>query len=202
MSTGARLLYIALIRNLSFNADNNGKLYLSTRKAAKELGVSQDSICFWYRELEHYGFIVMTQPGTIGPKGNAAKWRVTDMGWGVLDGKAIEATKDYLKWTGEVFERTRPKSEKRPTEPHRVNGQTVHGGEQANRSPMVPSERANRSYARPPNDRPNHSNLGLPSPCAPLRPGKPKLVWSTPTLTEMAHTPALRRLYADLELAA
>ena len=58
--------------------------------AAEELGASQDSICFWYRELERYGFIVMTQPGTIGPNGKATRWRVTDVGWGKLDGKSID----------------------------------------------------------------------------------------------------------------
>jgi hypothetical protein len=164
MSMGARLLYIALIKPLSFNRDNNGKIFLSTRHAAEQLGANQDSICFWYRELEHYGFIVMTEPGSTGPKGKAARWRVTDVGWGKLDGKSIEPTKDYLKWTGEVFERRRPKSEKRPTKPHRVNGPTVHRGERANRSLGVPSERSNRSYAKPPNDRPNHSYLDQPYP--------------------------------------
>jgi len=38
MSMGARLLYIALIKPLSFNRDNNGKIFLSTRHAAKQLG--------------------------------------------------------------------------------------------------------------------------------------------------------------------
>jgi len=153
MSMGARWLYIALVRPLSFEEDNNGKIFLSTRRASEQLGASQDSVCFWYRELEHYGFIVMTEPGTIGPKGKATKWRITDVGWGKIDGKSIEPTKDYLKWSGEVFERYRPKSEKRPIKPHRVNGQTVHMGERANRSLGVPSERANRSYTEHPNDR-------------------------------------------------
>ena len=46
MSMGARMLYIALIKNLSFNADNNGKIFLATRKAAAELGASQRvSVC-------------------------------------------------------------------------------------------------------------------------------------------------------------
>ncbi len=60
MSMGARMLYIALIKNLSFNADNNGKIFLATRKAAAELGASQRVVCVWFRELEHYGFIAMT----------------------------------------------------------------------------------------------------------------------------------------------
>jgi hypothetical protein len=153
MSMGARMLYIALIKPLSFNADNNGKIFLSPRDAAKQLGANVDSICFWYRELQHYGFIVMTQPGTIGPSGKAAYWRITDVGWGRLDGKSIEPTKDYLKWTGEVFERHRPKSEKHPTKPYRVNGQTVHRAVRVNRTLGVPSVRANRTYTKPANDR-------------------------------------------------
>jgi hypothetical protein len=105
MSMGARMLYIALIKNLSFNADNNGKVFLATRKAATELGASQRSVCTWFRELEHFGFIVMTEPGTAM---RAARWRVTDSGWGKLDGKSIEPTKDYLKWSGELFESHNP----------------------------------------------------------------------------------------------
>jgi hypothetical protein len=157
MSMGARMLYIVLIRPLSFNADNNGKIFLSTRRAAKDLGANQESVCIWFRELEHYGFIVMTDPGTIGPKGKATHWRITDVGWGRLDGKSIEPTKDYLKWSGEVFDRgairARPKIEKQPIKPFKVNGKTVHGGDRKNRSPRVPSERPNRSYAERPDDR-------------------------------------------------
>ena len=90
----SRELYIALIKNLSFNADNNGKIFLATRKAAADLGASQRTVCVWFRELEHFGFIVMTEPGTAM---RAARWRITDVGWGNLDGKSIEPTKDYLK---------------------------------------------------------------------------------------------------------
>jgi hypothetical protein len=110
-SPGARLLYIALLRNLSFRAYNNGKLFLATRRAADELGASQRIVCIWFRELEHYGFVEMTEPGSVGPKGRATRWRITDMNWGELDGKPIRSTKDYLQWTGELFER-RPKKQK------------------------------------------------------------------------------------------
>jgi hypothetical protein len=96
-STGARLLYIALLRRLSFTGYNNGRVYLSTRKASEEVGASRRAIGIWYSELEHYGFIAMTTPGCIGPAGKAAHWRITDMGWGELDGKPILATKEYLK---------------------------------------------------------------------------------------------------------
>ena len=183
MSMGARMLYIALIKNLSFNADNNGKIFLATRKAAAELGASQRVVCVWFRELEHYGFIAMTQPGTIGPKGSASRWRITDVGWGKLDGKAIEPTKDYLKWDGELFDR-HPKKQK--------NGERKYSG----RGTKVLREADDQKYSLPnPSDdqkysegngfdrEQKYSNLGQPSPCPPPRPGKPKLVYSA---TEMA----------------
>jgi hypothetical protein len=102
---GARWLYVSLLRRLSYNAFNNGKLFRSTREAAKEIGATQRAVWIWFKELEHYGFIVMTDPGCIGPKGRAARWRITDMAWGEMDGKPVEATKDYLHWDGVLFER-------------------------------------------------------------------------------------------------
>jgi hypothetical protein len=151
MSMGARILYIALIKPLSFNADNNGKIFLSTRNAAKDLGANQESVCIWFRELEHYGFIVMTEPGTIGPKGKATHWRITDVGWGRLDGKSIEPTKDYLKWSGEVFDRASSSKTLRPEKPFiGLNGKTVHLGCRVNGKTVhirsTPLERKNRSY--------------------------------------------------------
>ena len=40
MSPGARLLYICLLRRLSYNNFNNGKIFRSTRDAAEEIGAS------------------------------------------------------------------------------------------------------------------------------------------------------------------
>jgi hypothetical protein len=105
-SYGARLLYIALLRRLSFTSYNNGHVYLSTRKAADELGCDKATVVDWYRELQHFKFIELVQPGILGAKGKAAHWRITDMAWGSLDGKPVEATKDYLEWDGVLFERT------------------------------------------------------------------------------------------------
>ena len=56
------------------------------RKASEDLGASQRVVRTWFRELEHYGFTEMTEPGSIGPKGKAVRWRITDMPWGELDG--------------------------------------------------------------------------------------------------------------------
>ena len=103
-SPGARWLYVALLRRLSFTGYNDGHVYLSARRASEELGTHRNSIGIWYSELEHYGFIVMTEPGRLGPKGKAAHYRITDWGWGELDGKPLTATKDYLKWDGALFQ--------------------------------------------------------------------------------------------------
>jgi hypothetical protein len=108
---GARLLYLELQRQFIETANNNGKVFLSTRDAAERLGASQRQVWIWYCELEHYGFIVQTQPGTLGPRGRATEWRLTDHANGRLDGKRVNATKDYLKWDGALF--TQPESAKR-----------------------------------------------------------------------------------------
>ena len=67
MSFGARCLYHVLRGYLRFDNLNNGKdLYRPYRKAAEDLGTkSKTSVQRWYRELEHYGFIVMTEPGSL-----------------------------------------------------------------------------------------------------------------------------------------
>jgi hypothetical protein len=52
MSHGARSLYIALKRRHSRNFNNNGKIYLATRNAAKEVGSGLEEIGNWFRELE------------------------------------------------------------------------------------------------------------------------------------------------------
>jgi hypothetical protein len=119
MSFGARLLYIALHRQLIYKDNNNGKLHLSSRDAAEEIGTRQVNIGQWYRELEHYGFIVMTSGPYLGieGKGRAARWRITDH----RHGKDFDGTKNYLKWDGTLFEKPRrlnsPPSKSRPSKP-------------------------------------------------------------------------------------
>ena len=65
---GARWLYVCLLRRLSYNAFNNGKVFRSTREAAREIGADHRSVWIWFKELEYYGFIAMTEPGSKGPK--------------------------------------------------------------------------------------------------------------------------------------
>jgi hypothetical protein len=164
MSMGARMLYIALIRPLSFNADNNGKIFLSTRRASEQLGASQRAVWIWFHELEHYGFIVMTEPGSIGPKGKAAHWRITDVGWGRLDGKSIEPTKDYLKWTGELFDHPTSKNRKTANQSRQGDVPKSSSDSEPKSSLGSPGDEPKSSYARHSDREPKSSYLVQPSP--------------------------------------
>ena len=105
MSHGARLLYVSLKRRWNYKKRNNGSLFVSQREAQKELGSHRDSISRWYRELQYYGFIVMTQAGCLGVDGKrkAPHWRITEANW-PKGSTWMLPTKDYLKWDGVVFE--------------------------------------------------------------------------------------------------
>ena len=102
MSHGARSLYVALKLRYSSNFKNNGKVFLSVRDSAKELGSGQEEICAWYKELQFYGFIVMTQSGQLGVegKGLSPHWRLTELGY-----MTDPPTRDFLKWDGIKFKR-------------------------------------------------------------------------------------------------
>lgn len=144
---GARLLYIALHRRLIYKDNNNGNIHLSTRDAAEELGTRQMNIGPWYRELEHYGFIVMTNPPSLGVegKGKAARWRLTD--W--RHGKSFDGTKDYLKWDGSLFPRRRrpvPKIGSRSTPRFWVKHPALHIPEAPRASGKPESEAPRASY--------------------------------------------------------
>jgi hypothetical protein len=129
LSYGARLLYLELQRQFIETANNNGKIFLSTRDAADSLGASQRQVCTWYRELEHYGFIVQTQSGTLGPHGRAILWHLTDQAHGWLDGKPVKATKDYLKWDGTPFRQSTTKKRKTKTKSFPYMKKTRHPDE-------------------------------------------------------------------------
>ena len=107
-SFGARWLYMHLKRRWSFKQKNNGRLFLSQRDAQEEIGAgNRDSISRWFRELQHYGFIVMTNPGGLGVngKGRAPHWRLTELeAPGGRNGDTLMLpTKGYLKWSGTKF---------------------------------------------------------------------------------------------------
>ena len=90
---GARCLYITL--KSYYRGDNNGRIYLSVRKAAQELGASRSSTEKWFHRLIQHGFIVPTRGGFLGSdgKGIATSWRLTELGF-----MGERPTKDYKDW--------------------------------------------------------------------------------------------------------
>lgn len=105
LSFGARALFTALRMRC---IKNNGHVYLSQRDAGEELGhKNRNDIGNWFRELQHFGFIVQTEGACLGVDGNgkAPHWRITDMPVRNASGQQDAATKDFLRWDGELLER-------------------------------------------------------------------------------------------------
>jgi hypothetical protein len=131
LSHGAFRLYVALKRQYNPSATDrrNGRIYLSLRNAQQEIRSDKVQIARWYRELQHYGFIVMTERGRLGldGTGKAPRWRLTEIG----DPSAEDhmPTKDFLRWRGTKF-RDRKKQNPVGEITHRVRGKspTVLGG--------------------------------------------------------------------------
>jgi hypothetical protein len=99
-SHGARSLYVALKSRYRSDIHNNGRVYLAQRKAADEIGSKTEQVTRWFRELQHFGFIVMTEPGYLGVdgEGQAPRWRLTEIGY-----MKDPPTRDFLHWKGEPF---------------------------------------------------------------------------------------------------
>jgi|SRR5215469_17303535 len=127
MSHGAKVLYIALKRRYSPKRHNNGRIFLSQRSAEKELRSGTDQISRWFRELQHYGFIVQTRGGSLGidGKGKAPHWRLTEIGCGYNhhghddvpgSNDSGAPTRDFMRWNGAKF-RDRPRVKKTESRP-------------------------------------------------------------------------------------
>jgi hypothetical protein len=99
-SHGAQMLYVALKRRYSPNFHNNGKIFLSQRVAAKEMQSHHNQIARWFRELQHFGFIVLRTAGFLGVegRGQAPRWRLTELGY-----MKESPTQDYKRWDGSPF---------------------------------------------------------------------------------------------------
>jgi hypothetical protein len=100
LSHGARSLYTSLKARYSVTLHNNGKIYLSQRDARQELRSGFTQVTRWYRELQHFGFIVQTRGGTIGlnGRGTAAHWRLTELGC-----MRDPPTRDFERWDETPF---------------------------------------------------------------------------------------------------
>jgi hypothetical protein len=104
MSHGAQMLYVALRRRYSPHSHNNGRLFLSQRTAEKELKSHHNQIAHWFRELQHYDFIVLHTAGYLGADGHgqAPRWRLTELGY-----MRDAPTRDFTRWGGQPFKDTK-----------------------------------------------------------------------------------------------
>jgi hypothetical protein len=129
MSHGAKVLYVALRRRYNNKTHNNRHIFLSQRAAAEELNSHHNEIARWFRELRHYGFIVMTTPGVLGVegKGKAPRWRLTELGC-----MREPPTRDFARWDGSKFKDTKTKS--RAGIGARSVQENTHTGVQENRT--------------------------------------------------------------------
>ena len=105
MSHGARSLYTALRGKLANDCRNNGRVFISVRDACKETGSGGEQVVRWFRELQHFGFVVMTTPGCLSfdGKGRAPHWRLTELGGRAGDGGLDLPTRDFTRWNGKRF---------------------------------------------------------------------------------------------------
>ena len=114
LSHGARSLHLSLKRRVP---RSRNVAFVSYRDAATELGIrgGLDRIATWFRELQHYGFIVQASPWCLGTdgKGKSVHWRLTELGTTSktsAGGLPEPPTRDYLKWDGVLFEKPRRKN--------------------------------------------------------------------------------------------
>jgi hypothetical protein len=129
LSHGAKILYVALKRRYNVKNHNNGRIFLSQRNAAHELRSHHNEIARWFRELQHYRFIVMTTPGVLGleGKGKAPRWRLTELGY-----MRELPTRDFMHWDGKRFKDTKTKS--RAVKPARTVPEFPHTNVPGNRT--------------------------------------------------------------------
>ena len=110
MSHGAKSLYVALKRRVP---RERNRAYISYRDAQKEIHAHPRRICEWFRELEHYGFIVMVTPGCLGVegKGKSPHWRLTELGATsktTAEGLPEPPSRDFQNWDGTKFKKQKP----------------------------------------------------------------------------------------------
>ena len=135
LSHGARSLYVTLKGRYNNRLQN--AVYVSTRDAEEELGQysTRRNVMRWFRELQHYGFIVMVSPAHHGVNGHgkAPHWRLTEE-WYL--GKA--PTRDFLSWDGIPFTEKRKRDAPSFTAKNRIRGDNGVTTLVQTGSPLVP----------------------------------------------------------------
>jgi hypothetical protein len=190
MSLGARMLYLHIKARYNKQSHNNGRLYLSTRTAAKELGGSSlHQVGRWFRELQHYGFIVMTAGSCLGVdgKGRASKWRLTELGY-----MNDPPTRDYSRWQGDLFVHQTARAKKQNPDVEnsiRVMSKTASPVMPKTASLCPPSDVENSIKGNGSSDAENSIKSSLTTGCGWAGSEKDEKVdhtqWTMPTVTEV-----------------
>ena len=130
------------------------------------------------RELQYYGFIVQTVPGSLGVKGRgrAPRWRLTELGM-LLGGELEYPTKDFLHW-GRSFKFKDKKTKSRAGNGARGVQEIAHTTAPESRpqkSPSVP-ETPHIQTGENVREKAHRSNLPSPGISHPsdARPGRPR----------------------------
>lgn len=78
-------------------ANNNGKIRLSTRQAARCLGVRTDTAAEAFKDLQRKGFLVQTEQACLGAEGmaKAPAYEITEI---ALPGSIGDGRKLYRQW--------------------------------------------------------------------------------------------------------
>jgi hypothetical protein len=200
LSYGARSLYVVLRSYLRVDGANNGKVFRSYREAANDLGTkSTRSVQRWFRELAHYGFIVMTTGPCLGVDGEgiAAHWRITECPTFDAKGTYIAATRDFDRWDGVPFDdpgkkKTESLAPKGDT-PYPKGGHTDDPKSARKRSTCTPKGDIDLVPSMSPKG--EHNYLPLPSSLSSSSPLFP-MCWATPRLIEVLD-PAVVNLESD-----
>jgi DNA-binding transcriptional MocR family regulator len=169
MSHGARSLYVSLKARYNSGQHNNGRVFVSQRTASQEIGSSYAEIARWFRELQHFGFIVQTKGGSLGlnGKGTAPHWRLTECGY-----MNDPPTRDFGRWDGTKFKdcvsrRRRPKTQNPVAENRNTPlRKTATPALRKTATPSGTSVAENRNMVEPPSVAENRNISSLPLPSA------------------------------------
>ncbi len=81
------------------NSDTNGRLFLSSRQAAKAMGANPKTCMTAFQQLQAKGYIVVTEGASLGVMGHGKShlFRLTHEPT-LEKGRHVPATLDFLKW--------------------------------------------------------------------------------------------------------
>jgi len=193
LSYGARSLYHDLRGFLRVDNLNNGKVYRAYRDAGEDIGTkSLRSVQRWYRELEHYGFIVMTTPSCLGVYGDGvgAHWRITECPTFDAKGTHIAPTRDFDRWDAVLFDDPH-KTESRIPKGNSSYPKGKHTGG-SKRAPKQPKRFPKGYIDSAPSMFPKGIHNCLPPPTA---------LWDTPTVDGIPSEADYHRMLSAIDAA-